>query len=505
MDEYSEEHLLAERVRKTFRTGKSKDLVWRKRQLTQLQRMVEENHEVIAEAIAKDLGGPKVRSTFDMLGIHEQARIALENLDEWAADEKVTHTEMFGSSYLRKEPKGVVLVIGPFNFPFFCTLGPLVSVIAAGCCAVCKPSEVASHSAQVMEDLFPKYLDQDAIVCHQGGIPETTRLLAEPWGSIMYTGSETVGRIVLNAAAKHMTPVVLELGGKSPVIVDETADVESAAQRVVLSKFMNAGQICIAADYVLCHRSKKAELVSRIAELFKKTGGGDSSKVDSWGKIINARHCTRIGKLLDSTTGKKLSPCLPEGKHAVDEANRHVSPTVIDEPAWEDEVMKEEIFGPLLPIKAVDSVQEAVEHVHRVCATPLALYVFSNSQKNIDYVIHNTTSGGVCVNSAMEHISNPLLSFGGVGTSGQGSYFAKHGFDNFSHKRSVFVKSNVVTKEGLLPIPGTEGYPEWLYGVACKIQFGILPDYLRVLSRKQTKRLAMLVVAYFVLRRVLLK
>eukprot|EP00514_Thraustochytrium_sp_LLF1b_P011247 CAMPEP_0184548718 /NCGR_PEP_ID=MMETSP0199_2-20130426/6369_1 /TAXON_ID=1112570 /ORGANISM="Thraustochytrium sp., Strain LLF1b" /LENGTH=494 /DNA_ID=CAMNT_0026943353 /DNA_START=65 /DNA_END=1549 /DNA_ORIENTATION=+ len=480
-------------LRATFYSGKTRSLKWRRQQLTQVQLMMEENHEQFAEALKKDLGGPDIRAVFEFAG-HQQAQIALDNLSSWTAERKRPHTELLGRSYIRPEPKGVVLIIAPFNFPFTLALDPLVASIAAGNCAIIKPSEMAPACAQLMETLVHKYLDTDCVRVIQGAIPETTRLLECKFDHIMYTGNGTVARIVMKAAAKNLTPVTLELGGKSPVIVDETANLDIAARRILLTKELNNGQICVAADYVLAHDSVKDELIATLTKLAKDSWGADAKGNKDYGKIINERHANRIQGLVSSTTGKVILPCDQE----TDTSDCFVPPTIIDGPSLDDEVMKEEIFGPVLPIRTFTTLKEAVEEVNNVCREPLALYVFSSSKKNIEYVLSHTQSGGVSINSVLEQVSNPNLPFGGFGESGMGSYHGKDGFEEFSHKRSVFVKDTLVNKDGAVP---RAPYPDWLAGVALKLSvLGFIPRKYRFVKPATAVKALLVVLTALVVR-----
>jgi len=484
-------------VRAAFERGTTQNVAWRKRQLRQLMKMIEENHEQIADAVAKDFKGMKLR-TLAELGVHAGAKFALDNLDKWVKDKVVPHSEMFGSSFVRPTAKGVALIIGPFNYPWFCCLLPAVGAIAAGNAIVFKPSEMAVNSAIAMQALVSKYLDKDAIRFVQGGIQETTRLLELKFDHIFYTGSTSVGKIVMKAAAENLTPVTLELGGKSPVIVDETAQLKTAVDRILLSKYLNVAQTCVAADYVLVHHSRKEELVKMLKEALRKSLGEDAQQCLDFGRIINERHVQRLESLIKGSNKEKIiAPAAGREGKLADAGDNYVTAALIDEPDMEDPIMKEEIFGPLLPIKSYSSLPEAVQMIKKVCPEPLALYIFSEKQSNIDYVLKHTQSGGVCVNSTLEHLSNQNLPFGGFGTSGMGNYFGEYGFRTFTHERAVFVKDTRFNKKALMPPPPV---PEWLYNIAIKASItGFIPPELKPL--KKPAAIAFLVALFMVVRK----
>jgi len=457
-------------LRSNFRTGKTKSLEWRKQQIRQLIKMVQENVDSIQKAVKEDLGGARVRSVFEMDAV-EDAHMALENLDRWAADERVPDENAFGKSVIRREPKGVVLIIAPWNFPIALALRPLVAVLAAGNCAVLKPSEVSVHCGKLLAEIVPKYLPRDAVRVATGGVSETTALLACHYDHIMYTGNGTVGRIVMAAAARNLTPVTLELGGKSPVIIDKTAKLGLAAKRIMVAKFgANAGQICIAPDYILVERSIKDKFLSLLCAEVKASIGstkeelcGESDNI-ALGRIINGRHVGRIRSLVANSGGSVVLG----NPDDIDENTRHIPPIVIANPNEDSELLREEIFGPVLPVVTFDSLDEAIHKANAICEHPLALYVFSESSQSIEKVLRNCTSGGVAVNSAIEHYTNTNLPFGGVGESGMGAYHGKFGFEEFSHKRAIMYRTTLLPMT-VLPPPVKGKYPDFLFNVALKM------------------------------------
>jgi aldehyde dehydrogenase (NAD+) len=467
--------LVAE-LRAKFDSGKTKRLAWRRQQLQQIKKMFEENHEAITAAVNADHGGAKMRGVAE-LGTHMAACEALDNLDDWTKDE-VVHTPMMssptrmGRSFIRKEAKGVVLIIGPWNFPFELVFHPLVSAIAAGNPVAIKPSEVSTNSSQLAEKLINKYLDTSAIKVVQGAVPETSALLKERWDHIFYTGNGHVGRIVLKAAAEHLTPVTLELGGKSPVIIDKSAKIQTAIERVSAAKWLNVGQICVAPDYVLVHKDREQEFVEGMKKKISKAFGEDPKASPHFGRIINGNHVRRIDGLLHATQGEVVAG----GKDAVDADSHYFPPTLVKGAKLGEPLLSEEIFGPVLPIVAVENMDDAVSKVNTICDRPLALYVYSEDQAATDTVLNGTLSGGACVNTSLEHLMNANLPFGGVGGSGYGAYHGKAGFDEFTHYRSVFKQDTTIMKGAAFP----DKPPDSAYDIAVKATVtGFLTDQQR--------------------------
>jgi aldehyde dehydrogenase (NAD+) len=335
-------------------------------------------------------------------------------------------------------------VIAPWNYPFQLAIEPLAIAIAAGNCVALKPSEMAPACSAAMARLLPIYVDPEAVVVIEGGVPETTALLAERWDHIFFTGSTAVGRVVAEAAAKHLTPTTLELGGKSPTYVHASADLDVAARRIVWGKFFNAGQTCIAPDYVLADRAIRDQLVDKLVAQVGEFYGTDPQASDSLGRIVNERHLGRLQGLLDAGAGTVAVG------GTVDAAARFISPTITVDPSPESPVMQEEIFGPILPVLAVDGVDEAKAFITGR-AKPLALYVFAGSDDVIDSVVDDVSSGGVCINQTLMHLIPADLPFGGVGDSGMGSYHGKAGFDAFSHQKSVLRKTTKPDLKMLYP------------------------------------------------------
>jgi aldehyde dehydrogenase (NAD+) len=438
-------------LRSVFNSGKTKDVEWRRTQLKAIKAMVAENHEDITAAVRADLGGPKLRGVAEV-GAAISAQEALDDLDHWVSPSKVK-TPMqvsptgFGKSYIRPEPKGVVLVIGPWNFPSELVLHPLVSAVAAGNCVVIKPSEVAANTARVLTTLIEKYLDPDCFRVVNGAVAETTALLKEQWDHIFYTGNGHVGRIVLKAAAEHLTPVTLELGGKSPVFIDKSAKIDTAIQRISMAKWLNCGQICVAPDYVMVHKDLEQQFISGMKKQIEKAFGKDPKASPFWAKIINSNHVHRISGLLKETQGEVVAG----GMETVDADACYIPPTIVRGAKMGEPLLKEEIFGPVLPVVAVNDMDEAIQTANSICDRPLALYVYSEDKQATEQILGNTLSGGVAINTSLEHLMNPNLPFGGVGGSGYGAYHGKAGFDEFTHKRSVLHQDTTIMKGASLP------------------------------------------------------
>eukprot|EP00744_Colponema_vietnamica_P008270 GILI01011817.1.p1 GENE.GILI01011817.1~~GILI01011817.1.p1 ORF type:complete len:540 (-),score=177.39 GILI01011817.1:87-1655(-) len=424
------------RLRNYFKTDKTKDLTWRKAQLKNLIRGLQEMETEILEALNADLAkAPLYAFVSEISGTISEAKFALAHLDKWAKPEHVD-TPLFigpGKSYIVSEPYGVALIIGTWNFPLYCSLVPLVSAIAAGNCVFLKPSELAAYSSRVMFRLLTKYMDPEGVVCVEGGVEVAKAILREKFDYIFFTGSTEKGKLIAAAAAQHLTPYTLELGGKSPTYIHSDADIENAVLRIASSKFTNHGQTCVAPDYILCHESVQEELVKRMSAAMVRFFSEEPQSSPDLGRVISEGHTKRLITMLETHGGQVVHG----GKH--DLADRYIEPTLILNPSPSSKLMSEEIFGPILPILTVRSVQEAIDFI-RERPKPLALYIFSGSDRVKQDILRSTSSGGVGINECLFHILNPYMPFGGVGDSGVSSYHGKFGFEAFSHKRSVLDK-----------------------------------------------------------------
>lgn len=440
---------LVSNLRATYRSGATRPLEWRRRQLKQMLALLTENEADIIEALKTDLGKPTVEGFMtDIAFVTGEIKAMLKNLSKWNEAVRVPTpvVALPAKSRLIPEPLGVVLVIAPWNYPVQLLLVPAAGAIAAGNAVVMKPSEVSSATSAVLSRLVPRYLDPAAVAIVEGGVPETTQLLEQQFDHIFYTGNGTVGRIVMRAAAQHLTPVTLELGGKSPVIIDESANVKVAARRIAWGKWLNAGQTCVAPDYVLVHQSRVQELVDGLEKAITEFYGDDPASSDSYGRIVSGRHFDRLRSLMSGGT-----PVIG-GESSADE--RYIAPTVLADVDMSSALMSEEIFGPLLPIVPVASVSEAVEIVTSR-PHPLALYVFSEREQVVEDVLARTTAGGVTVNGTIMHLTNPHLPFGGVGESGMGGYHGQAGVRLFQHMKPVLSRSTKVDPSLAYP-PYTE-------------------------------------------------
>jgi aldehyde dehydrogenase (NAD+) len=426
---------LVTQLRATFDAGVTRPLDWRRTQLRAMARMLSDGEEAFLDALAADLGKPAIEGWMTELR-HVQNEIdhILDHLKAWAAPERVRVRAVLRPSKasIVPEPLGVALVIAPWNYPVHLLLLPMAYALAAGNAVVGKPSEITPRTAAALSRWVPRYLDESAVAIVEGDAPVVTSLLDQRWDHIFYTGNGTVGRIVMEAAAKHLTPVTLELGGKSPTIIDRSANLAVAARRVAWGKFVNAGQTCVAPDYVLVDRAVEQPFVDLLTQELTAFYGSDPKASPDLTRIVSDRHFDRLHDLLEGRTSGRVV-----AGGGSDRSERYLAPTVVSDVSWDDALMREEIFGPILPVLAVNGIDEAISNIN-AHEKPLALYVFSEDQAAADRVIEETSSGGVCVNGTLLHLAVTDLPFGGVGESGMGAYHGKAGFDTFSHRKAVF-------------------------------------------------------------------
>jgi aldehyde dehydrogenase (NAD+) len=426
-----------ESLRAAFRSAKTQSYRWRRQQLKRLRALVVEREADIADALRGDLGKSRFEAwAGDSQLVVSEIDYALRRLKTWMKPRpRSTPLQLKpADAFVQPEPLGVVMIFGAWNYPFQLVFAPLVGALAAGNCVLLKPSEVAAASSALIARLVPRYLDRDCVAVVEGGPEVAGRLLEERFDHIFYTGNGNVGRIVMSAAAKHLTPVTLELGGKSPCIVDDNVDIAVAARRICFGKFFNAGQTCIAPDYVLVHRRVEQQLTEALTQTIRSFYGDRPAASAELARIVNQRHYDRLAKLLD---GQQV---VVGGLEQADREQRFLPPTLVRNPDPESPLMQEEIFGPILPIVAVDSMYEAIRFVAER-PKPLALYLFTNDQDTEHLVLERTSSGGACVNETLMHIGVAGAPFGGVGSSGMGSYHGRYGFETFSHRRTVLRKS----------------------------------------------------------------
>ncbi|MEC4017581.1 aldehyde dehydrogenase family protein [Streptomyces sp. H27-D2] len=421
-------------LRSTFATGRTKPTAWRRGALDALRTLLVDNSDELTAALHSDLGKSRQEAYRTEVGFTiNEIDHTLDNLDGWLAPRPAALPEKLlpAEAHVVRDPLGVVLVIAPWNYPLQLALAPLVGVLAAGNCAVVKPSELAPATSAAMARLLPRYLDSDAVAVVEGAIPETTALLEQRFDHIFYTGNGIVGRIVMTAAAKHLTPVTLELGGKSPAVVDPGADLAAAAQRLVFGKFLNAGQTCVAPDYVLAIGDTAKAIEPHLAEAVRAMYGAEPAVSESYGRIVNERHFDRLTGLLDS------GRAVVGGDH--DRTTRYIAPTVLADVSPDAPVMREEIFGPILPIVPVPDLDAALAFINER-DKPLALYAFTASADTKQRLVNETSSGALAFGIPVAHLTAPELPFGGVGESGMGRYHGEYSIDTFSHSKAVLDK-----------------------------------------------------------------
>ncbi|GBW33913.1 aldehyde dehydrogenase [Staphylococcus aureus] len=420
-----------------FNTQQTKDISFRKDQLKKLSKAIKSYESDILEALYTDLGKNKVEAYATEIGITlKSIKNARKELKNWTKTKNVdTPLYLFPTkSYIKKEPYGTVLIIAPFNYPFQLVFEPLIGAIAAGNTAIIKPSELTPNVARVIKRLINETFDANYIEVIEGGIEETQTLIHLPFDYVLFTGSENVGKIVYQAASENLVPVTLEMGGKSPVIVDETANIKVASERICFGKFTNAGQTCVAPDYILVHESVKDDLITALSKTLREFYGQNIQQSPDYGRIVNLKHYHRLTSLLNSAQMNIVF-----GGHS-DEDERYIEPTLLDHVTSDSAIMQEEIFGPILPILTYQSLDEAIAFIHQR-PKPLSLYLFSEDENATQRVINELSFGGGAINDTLMHLANPKLPFGGVGASGMGRYHGKYSFDTFTHEKSYIFKS----------------------------------------------------------------
>jgi aldehyde dehydrogenase (NAD+) len=419
------------RLTATFSSGKTKDLAWRRGQLDAVERMMSECEDELMAALLADLGKPRQESfTTELSYVSGDAAHCRKNLKRWTRSKRISTPIVAqpGKSWIQPEPLGVVLVIGAWNYPVQLTLAGMTAAITAGNCVVIKPSELAPATSAALAKIVAEYLDPDCVKVIEGAVDETSALLELPFDHILYTGGGNVARIVMAAAAKNLTPVTLELGGKSPCLVLPDADLKATARRIVWGKFTNAGQTCIAPDYILTDAQTEAKLLPLIQQSITDMYGESPQDSDSYGRMVNEHHFERVKDLIDS------------GQVAIggetDSATKFIAPTVLTDVASDSAVMQQEIFGPVLPILRSNSLEESVAYI-RSNDKPLAAYIFTNNRRAEDKFLDQVSCGSACVNDVMMFMAAHELPFGGVGASGMGAYSGRRGFETFSHMKAV--------------------------------------------------------------------
>lgn len=436
--------IIFKKQKKFFSTGKTIDIKYRIQNLKKLKNIIKDNEDKILEALKKDLGKSGFEAYATEIGIvYNDINFHIKNIRKWAKAEKRKSPIIYypSKSYVYKEPYGVTLIIGPFNYPFQLVISPLIGTISAGNTAIIKPSENTKNISLLLEKIINENFNESylKVVNPLGGKEVVSTLLDLPFDYIFFTGSVKVGKIVLERSAKHLTPVTLELGGKSPCIVDEDAKLNLAAKRIVWGKFLNAGQTCVAPDYLCVHKSVAEKLLKLMVDEIHKQFGDNIRLSEDYPRIVN------------KSSLERLMSYLMDGKiyfgGNIDKDDLYMEPTIITKPKLESPLMTDEIFGPVLPVLVYEDLSKVVEFINNR-EKPLALYYFSENKKKIKYILRATVSGGVTINDTIIHVANSNLPFGGVGNSGVGKYHGRESFETFTHNRAVmhrgtFVEFNV--------------------------------------------------------------
>lgn len=421
---------LLRQQRDFFSSGQTRSHNFRLQQLRLLKQAVLDHQDSLIAALSQDLRKPLLESYLTEIAGIQEIDYAIKHLKSWMKIRRAsTPLQLFpAAARIYPEPLGVVLIISPWNYPVQLAISPLIGAIAAGNCAMLKPSEIAPHTSAALAKMIEATFDPAYISVVEGGVEASQELLEQPFDHILFTGSAQIGKIVMEAAAKHLTPVTLELGGKSPCIVDADVDLETATRRIAWGKFINAGQTCIAPDYVLVDQAIKPQFIEQLTARIREFFGDNPAESPDFGRIVSDKHFHRLSNLLpygEAVTGG-----------AADAADRYIAPTVLDKPALDSPLMQDEIFGPILPVLEYENLEDAIAFINQR-PKPLALYLFTRNSDKQQTVLHQTSSGGVCINDTIMHIAPYGLPFGGVGDSGMGSYHGKASFDTFSHYKSV--------------------------------------------------------------------
>ena len=425
---------LLEKQKEFFKSGKTLDIKTRLIYLKKLKTSIKNHEKEILEALKNDLGKSETEAYMCEIGLTlDEISYMIKNIKKFAQEKTVSTplTNFHAKSKLKLVPRGNVLIMSPWNYPFLLSFEPLVDAISAGNTVILKPSAYSPATTNIVYKIIEEVFPPEYVATVKGGREENKELLSYKYDYIFFTGSTNVGKEVLRKAAEHLTPTTLELGGKSPCIIDKTANISLAAKRIVFGKFLNCGQTCVAPDYILCCSEIKEKLINEIKKEIINQFGENPLENENYGKIINEKHFNRIKNLIDSekvVIGGKSNP-----------ETLKIEPTVMNNVTWDDNVMKEEIFGPVLPILTYDNMDNVIEtienHPH-----PLALYIFSECKSNIEKVLEHCRFGGGCINDVVVHLATSQMPFGGFGESGMGSYHGKFGFETFSHKRSILDK-----------------------------------------------------------------
>jgi len=422
---------ILQQQRDFFKSQQTKDVAYRIQKLKTLKQVIISREQDIYDALKKDFNKSTFEAFISEYGIViSELNLVLKNLKSWSKPKRVKPSMLTfpARDFIYKEPYGAVLVIAPWNYPFLLAIEPLIMAISAGNTVVVKPSELTEHTSKLVTEIIESVFNQDYVASIEGGIPIATELLEQRWDYIFFTGSVPVGKIVAKAAAKHLTPITLELGGKSPCIVDNTIDLKLAAKRIVWGKLFNGGQTCISPDYIIAHTSIKEKLIDSLKTEITKAYGENAKLSADYPRIINEKNTKRLAEILDDVN------VVFGGENDISEC--YLAPTIVDNPSLESKLMQDEIFGPILPVLPyVDDTE--IDNIISNYEKPLSLYVFSKNKSFINKILSRYSFGGGAVNDPLIHFGNHRLPFGGVGASGIGAYHGKHGFDTFSHHKSV--------------------------------------------------------------------
>ena len=424
-----------EKQRAYFRAGNTKPVKFRKQKIKALKKEIKANEQLIIDALQKDFGKCGYETYLTEIGlVYEEINHLLTHLSDWAEPRRVSTpiTQFKGTSHIHRVPHGVTLIIGPWNYPFQLAILPAIGAVAGGNTCIIKPSELTENTAIALQGIVEAVFDEGHVAVVQGGVETSTALLAEKFDYIFFTGSEHVGKIVARAAAEHLTPTTLELGGKSPCIVDKDADLKVAAKRIVWGKYINAGQTCVAPDYLLVHADVKGRLLPLMQEAVRTFYGDNPRTSPDFARIINRKNFDRLSRFLND--GEVVT-----GGEA-DAQALYIAPTILDNVSWNDEVMREEIFGPVLPVLTFTGLDEVMVRLNDH-ARPLSLYYFSGSKKKQKRVTEAVNYGGGCINDTLVHLANPNLPFGGTGNSGIGAYHGRATFETFTQQKSMMKKA----------------------------------------------------------------
>ncbi|WP_350289227.1 aldehyde dehydrogenase [uncultured Croceitalea sp.] len=430
------ENKMIESHRSFFETQKTKSIKFRKEALIRLKKEIVKSEDEISNALYQDFKKPRFESlATETQFVLSELQYVINKIDLWSKPERTSSNlvNFPSSSYIHSEPYGNVLIISPWNYPFLLSMSPLIGAITAGNTVVLKPSELTAKTSGIIAKIIKNVFEEDYVTVVEGGVKESQELLKQKWNYIFFTGSSRVGKIVYKSAAEHLTPVTLELSGKNPCIVDDTANIKLAAKRIVWGKFLNAGQTCIASDYILVHKNVKSKFIAALKENIIKSFGENIQNSKDFARICTSNHYTRLKEML---TGENV---IFGGDF--NDSERYISPTLVDSPSMHSKVMEDEIFGPILPILAYENELDLDKYISKY-GKSLALYVFSTNKKFQKRLLNKYSFGGGVINDTVMQITNKKIPFGGVGNSGNGGYHGKHSFDLFSHKKSILKRAN---------------------------------------------------------------